>query len=83
MSRLTRRQIEDFRHRIEPMLSFLYRCKRRLQALGFNDSSDIFRAVAEAHRAVHSLHFLLHWEPYDRREERRATDLPPPSDRDF
>jgi hypothetical protein len=81
--RLTRRQIEAFRNRIGPILSFLYRCKRRLRALGFTDRNEIFRAVDQAHRAVHTLHFELHWEPYDHREERRPTNLPPPSDRDF
>jgi hypothetical protein len=81
--RLTRKQMEAFRYRIAPMRSFLYRCERRLNALGFTDSDKPLPSVCEAHRALDSLHFELHWEPYDRREERRVSDLPPPSESDF
>ena len=37
------------------MLSFFYQCKRRLQALGYTESDEVFRAVAEAHAALHAL----------------------------
>jgi hypothetical protein len=72
-----------FRYRIAPMLSFLFRCERRLRALGFTDGDKLVRVVDEAHRALHTLDFELHWEPHDRRELNRASDLPPPSERDF
>ena len=64
------------------MMEFFYRCKRRLEALGFTESDKILQAVKEVHRALHALHFEL-WEsgPYSKRK--RDEDLPPSSDRDF
>jgi hypothetical protein len=82
MRPLTRRQIEEFRRRIEPMLSFYYRCERRLKALGFTESDKVFKGVAETHRALHALHFDL-WESGPYSTKNRDEELPPPSDRDF
>jgi hypothetical protein len=64
------------------MMEFFYRCKRRLEALGFKDSDKIYKGVKDIHAALHSLHFEL-WEsgPYSKRT--REEDLPPPSERDF
>ena len=42
---MTRRQMEAFRQRIAPMLSFLYRCRRRMQELGFSDSDKMYHAI--------------------------------------
>jgi hypothetical protein len=78
MSWLTGRQIVEFRRQVAPKLAFLYRCRRRLQKLGFTDSSELFQEVDKAHRALHSLYFSL-WEsgPYSR--AKRDEELPPPS----
>jgi hypothetical protein len=60
--RLTRKQAEAFRDRIRPMLHFLYRCRRRLDGLGFDDKGVIYRAVDKAYCAMHELHMALHYE---------------------
>jgi hypothetical protein len=60
--RLTRKQAEALRDRIRPMLHFLHRCKRRLEALGFLEKSEIFQAVSKAHTAVHGLFMTAHYE---------------------
>jgi hypothetical protein len=80
--RLTRAQIEALRHRIAPMLSFFWQCKRRLQALGYNENDKMFKAVVDAHAALHALNFEL-WEsgPYSTRK--RDEELPPAGDRTF
>ena len=82
MSWLTRRQMVEFRRRVEPMASFLHRCKPRLQELGFTDSNELYREVDKALRALHSLYASL-WEsgPYSR--QKRDEELPPPGDRTF
>ena len=63
MSRhLTPKQAAAFRDRVRPMLSFLYGCRRRLEALGFDQNSALFRAVDKAYSAMHGLHVDLHYE---------------------
>jgi hypothetical protein len=59
---LTRKQAEALQDRIRPMLSFLHRCRRRLELLDFQQDSEIFEAVDKAHRAVHGLHVTLIYE---------------------
>lgn len=44
------------------MLSFIYRCRRRLEALGFDQNSALYRAVDKAYSAMHGLHVDLHYE---------------------
>jgi hypothetical protein len=80
MSSLTRRQIVEFRRQVALKLAFLYRCKRRLQELGFTERSELFQEVDKAHRALHAVYFSL-WEsgPYSTRK--RVEELPPPGDR--
>jgi hypothetical protein len=65
-----------------PKLAFLYRCKRRLQEIGFTERSELYREADKAHRALHALYFSL-WEsgPYSTRK--RDEELPPPGDRTF
>ena len=60
--RLTTKQAEALRNRIRPMLLFLLRCKRRLEALGFLEKSEIYQAVDKAHTAVHGLFVTAHYE---------------------
>ena len=64
------------------MLSFFYRCKRRLQALGYTEHDKIFKAVVEAHAALHALQFEL-WESGHYSQRKRDEELPPSSDRTF
>jgi hypothetical protein len=41
------------------MLHFLLKCRRRLEALNFDEQSVVFQAVDKAHRGLHSLHVEL------------------------
>jgi hypothetical protein len=43
------------------MLYFLFRCRHRLDALGFNQKGEICQAVEKAYNAMHELHINLHY----------------------
>jgi hypothetical protein len=60
--RLTTQQAEALRDRIRPMLHFLFRCRRRLDALGFDEKGAIYQAIDKAYCAMHDLHMKLHYE---------------------
>jgi hypothetical protein len=60
--RLTTKQAEALRDRIRPMVSFLHRCLRRLDARGFDDKGVIYQAIDKAYCALHKLHIELHYE---------------------
>lgn len=73
---LTRKQAEALQDRIRPMLSFLYRCRRRLEILDFREDSEIFQSVDKAHRALHSLHVTLIYESCGRGVGERSENPP-------
>jgi hypothetical protein len=58
-AKLTPDQAAAFQDRVRPMLSFLHQTRRRLERLDLVQNSEIFRAVDEAHRAMHGLHVTL------------------------
>jgi hypothetical protein len=60
--RLTTKQAEALRDLIRPMLDFLHKCRRRLDARGFDPNGPIYQAIDKAYCAVHSLHVTLHYE---------------------
>jgi hypothetical protein len=60
--RLTTKQAKALRDRIRPMLHFVLRCLRRLDALGFDRKGAIYQAVDQAYCALHELHIKLHYE---------------------
>lgn len=60
--RLTTKQAEALRDRIRPMLHFLHRCRRRLDALGFDEKGAVYQTVDRAYCALHDLHMRLHYE---------------------
>ena len=60
-ARLTQEQAEAFKRRVQPMLRFLHRCRRRLDSRGFDPKSPLYAAVAKAYDAVHGLHVELHY----------------------
>ncbi len=60
--RLTAKQAEALRDRIRPMLSFLHRCLRRLDARGFDEKGAIYQAIDKAYCAIHKLHIELHYD---------------------
>jgi hypothetical protein len=59
---LTPKQAAAFRDRIRPILHFVLRCRGRLERLGFDKSSAVYRAVDKAYCALHGLHVELHYE---------------------
>ena len=64
------------------MPEFFYRCKRRLQALGYTENDKTFKAVVDAHAALHALHFEL-WDSGPYSKQKRDEELSPSSDRTF
>jgi hypothetical protein len=60
-ARLTQEQAEAFKSRVQPMLRFLHRCRRRLDTRVFDPKSPLYAAVAKAYDAVHGLHVELHY----------------------
>ena len=80
---LTTKQAEGLRDRIRPMLHFLYRCRRRIDALGFDDKGAIYRAIDKAYCAMHELHTTLHYESCGRgvgRATGEQSEIVPPGD---
>jgi hypothetical protein len=65
------------------MLRFLYRCRCRLDTLGFDAHGPIYQAIDKAYCGVHDLHMKLHYESLahgvgNRRDE--ATESASPAD---
>jgi hypothetical protein len=48
---LSRRQAHATRDRIRPMMEFLYRCRRRMEQLGFDRNGAIYRSIDQAYTA--------------------------------
>jgi hypothetical protein len=59
---LTTRQAAEFSRRIGPVLRFLYLCRRRLDAAGYDPTCDFYRDVSQAYRAIHALSVELHYQ---------------------
>jgi len=65
------------------MLSFLYRCRRRLDVLGFDQKGAIYQTIDKAYCAMHDLHMKLHYESCGRGVGRASEERPgltPPTD---
>ena len=58
------------------MLHFLLRCRRRLDALGFDKKGAIYQAIDKAHCAMHDLFVTLHYESCGRGVGRPGEDRP-------
>ena len=56
------------------MIGFLYRCKRRLEAKGFDQNRKLYRLDDKAYDAMHSLHLDLHYIACERGVGRRDED---------
>jgi hypothetical protein len=81
--RLTTKQAEALRDRIRPMLQFLYKCRRRLDVLGFDAKSPIYQVIDKAYCAMHDLHMKLHYESCGHgvgRAGEQREGLTPPTD---
>jgi hypothetical protein len=75
--RLTSRQAAALRDRVMPMLRFLLRCRRRLDALGFNTSHPIYRAIDTAYCAVQDLYIVSHREAVGQSVPAAMEEQPP------
>ena len=54
------------------MLEFIFRCRHRLKALGFDQDGTIYRAIDKAYSALNDLHVTLH-----RQSRGRGVGKPP------
>jgi hypothetical protein len=66
MGHLTKAQAAALLKRVEPMLTYLGRCKKRLDERGYDHRSAFYRAVNAAYDGVHSLRITLHYESIGR-----------------
>ncbi len=84
---LSRRQAQATRDRIRPIIEFLYRCRRRMERLGFDRNGAIYRSMDQAYTAFLELNAELFCQahgfpaakpPPDPPELNRSTDQPQP-----
>ena len=61
-TKLSTRQVEAFAARARPLQRLMCRCRARLEALGFDQNSPLYLAVARAHDALTSLWMELHYQ---------------------
>jgi hypothetical protein len=61
-TRLTTDQARAFRERVGSTFRFLFLCRERLKALGFDSKSKLFQSVEDAYDAMRSLHIELHYQ---------------------
>jgi hypothetical protein len=66
ITRLTPSQAAAFGQRISPMLRFLGRCRKRLDAAGYDPKCALYTAVSKAHDAVFALSVELHYQSIGR-----------------
>ena len=59
---LTREQARKLLEQMQPMCSYLYRVRERLQQLGFDEEDSLFRTTHAAYRAVQELTCEAHSE---------------------
>jgi hypothetical protein len=81
--RLATKEAEALRDRIRPMLHFLYKCRRRLDALGIDAKGPIYEVIDKAFCATHELHITLHYESCGRgvgKASDKQPDLTPPAE---
>jgi hypothetical protein len=60
--RLTAKQAEALRERVLPPIDFLFRCRRRMAVLRFDEQGAIYQAIAKACCAMNELHAALLWQ---------------------
>jgi hypothetical protein len=56
---LTPAQADALRDRIQPMVEFIFRCRHRLETLGFDRDGAIYQANDKAYGAFHELRTTL------------------------
>jgi hypothetical protein len=73
---LSRRQAQATRDRIRPMMDFLYRCRCRMDELGFDSSGPIYVAIHRAYEALQDLNAELFCQSHGR-ESAKPPAKPP------
>ena len=58
---LTRDQARALKNKLQPMLGYLSRLKRRMSYRGFLHDDELMQAVVRAEAAMHELHILVHY----------------------
>lgn len=58
---LTRDQARAIKNKIQPMLGYLSRLKRRMIFKGFPPDDGLLQAVCRAESAMHELHVAAHY----------------------
>jgi hypothetical protein len=58
---LTRAQARALKNKLQPMLGYLSRLKRRMVRRGFPNDDRLMRAVVEAENAMHALSVETHY----------------------
>jgi hypothetical protein len=72
--RLKPRHAETVGKSVAPMVGFLGRLQRRLEATGFTPGERLYAAAAQAYDAVFTLNVLLHYDSCEREPAEPAAD---------
>jgi hypothetical protein len=58
---LTREQARALKNKLQPMLAYLCKLKRRMLQRGFLSDDSLLDPVVQAENAVHALHVQVHY----------------------
>jgi hypothetical protein len=58
---LTRDQARALKNKLQPMLGYLSRLKKRMVYKGFTHDDELLQAVCHAEMAMHELHIAAHY----------------------
>ena len=58
---LTREQARALKNKLQPMLGYLNRLKKRMHNRGFPSDDELLQAVCKAEMAMHELHVATHY----------------------
>jgi hypothetical protein len=58
---LTRDQARALKNKLQPMLGYLNRLKKRMTYRGFPPDDELLRLVCQAETAMHQLHVATHY----------------------
>ena len=58
---LTREQARALKNKLQPMLGYLHRLKKRMHNRGFPPTDELLQAVCKAEMAMHELHVAAHY----------------------
>jgi hypothetical protein len=58
---LTRDQARALKNKLQPMLGYLTRLRKRMARRGFQQDDELLQAVQKAEMAMHELHVATHY----------------------